>query len=523
MMRATGMPSYKSDSSFFHNIAMGAIGSRVVRVDMATHGHMLVELERGALDAKIWKGAKRKRVRIPDLVCTNCGRRIEVRTKSEQKMSMSHSPTIPERRWDYGMVTEDVIAMPICEEESTEGLEVSAHWTRGALAGETSYWNEKEWIKWRPEGMVNYFTVESFRAVKPDKTMTKGSGDGSETTLIWRSCFSPKDGVVVDISDANITVLADDGNRQRRGRKELRALVHVGDRVRLNQLLASNVVPCSTAILKCPGGLTPTIIGKMLESQNLPVRFAGVKLARVRRETTLRAKIATIAKNSDEDIYVRLEAKAYLAAVHSLLIADLFDADLAASDKPDQLEAIIAIGEVGTEDAAKVLAAILDDQSKDYFLRSAAAYCIGRIDSPTARTALIRAFTAQSHRVREDALTALADVGLRGLSDLLAGVNQSDAEVQAGCAEVLRWLSLRSDSATVKARLVPPLANILAKPDRSLLSVWLGGQMPEPLMRAALTEVLGRDARLAYSLAVSWAFARSWIAPVHDAFHPPRL
>jgi HEAT repeat protein len=190
-------------------------------------------------------------------------------------------------------------------------------------------------------------------------------------------------------------------------------------------------------------------------------------------------------------------------------------------DKADQLEAVIAIGEVGTEAAAVILSGILGDRTKDYFLRSAAAYCLGRIDSPTSRTALVNAFTAQTFRVREDALVALADVGFDAMAELLSGINHSDDQIQAGCAEVLRWLAIRSDTATVNNLLVPQVARILSGENRSLMSVWLGGQLPEPLMRAAITEVLDRDARLAYSLAVSWAFARSWIAPIHDAFLQP--
>ena len=59
------MPSFKSDSSFFHKIAMGAIGSRTVKRDLVAHEHALVELERGSLDAKIWKEVKRKRLGFP--------------------------------------------------------------------------------------------------------------------------------------------------------------------------------------------------------------------------------------------------------------------------------------------------------------------------------------------------------------------------------------------------------------------------------------------------------------------------
>jgi hypothetical protein len=364
--------------------------------------------------------------------------------------------------------------------------------------------------------------VQAFRDAQPDKTETKGAEEGSETTLIWRSCFSPCDGTVVAISDANITVQNAAGEQIRRGRKNMGLIIEVGNVVRRNQVLACNVLPRTIGDLQCRGGLTHEGIAKMLGSQHLPVRFAGVKLARVRREASLHEQIAAIAADADEDIYVRLEAKAYMAAVHASPLNDIFAADLSALDKADQLEAVIAIGEVGTESAATILASILANQSGSYFLRSAAAYCLGRIDSPVSRTALVKAFTAQTHRVREDALAALADVGFGATAELLAGINHTDEQIQAGCTEVLRWLALRSDPNTIEQKIVPPIADILSHENRSLMAVWLGGQLPEPLMRAALTEVLDHDARLAYSLAVSWAFARSWIAPLHDAFQPPR-
>lgn len=501
---------------------MGAIGSRAVKADLAAHGHDVVELERGSLDAKIWNGVKRKRVRIPDLVCVCCGQRVEVRTKSEPKLSMSHSPTIPERRWDYGMVGDDLISTPICSTGQAINTPPNTHWTRGLLVGDTSYWNEKEWVTWQLDGAVNYFTVQAFRSARPDKTETKGAEEGSETTLIWRSCFSPCDGEVKSITDANISVQCNGAKVMRRGRKGMTPIVSVGDVVRRNQILACNVPPQSVRNLKCEGGLSQESIAEMLSSQHLPVRFAGVKLARARRDVGLRDKIAEIAADADEDIYIRLEAKVYLAAVHDSPINSLFADDLSAMDKADQLEAVIAIGEIGTEAAATILAGILANQSESYFLRSAAAYCLGRIDSPISREALVQAFTAQTHRVREDALAALADVGFGAMAELLKGVNHSDEQIQAGCAEVIRWITLRSDTATVEQQIAPSVADILSRDDRSLMAVWLGGQLPEPIMQAALGEVLGRDSRLAYSLAVSWAFSRSWIVPIHDAFQRPK-
>ncbi len=517
------MPSFKSDSSFFHKIAMGAIGSRTVRSDLAEHGHDIIELERGSLDAKIWKDVKRKRVRIPDLVCRRCGQRIEVRAKSEPKLSMSHSPTVVERRWDYGMVDTDLIAIPICSEVGSNDSTIKQHWMRGMLTGETSYWNEREWVLWRPDGMVNYFTVQAFRDARPDRVQKKGAEEGSETTLIWRACFSPCDGTIVDISPANITIESAEGMRRRRGRKEMDARVAIGDFVRQNQILACNAEPAASGRMQCTGELNSDLIRSMLGSPHLPVRFAGVKLARSTSCSELLAEITSIASDRDEDVYVRLEAKAYLAQMNAYSIAELFAPELSAMDRSDQLEAVIAIGEVGNENAAVILAGIIGDESKGYFLRSAAAYCLGRIDSSTSRRALVNAFSAQSYRVREDALTALADVGFDAMPELVSGIDNDDEQIQAGSAEVLRWLARRADTASVSSRLIPEVAQTLTRADRPLIAAWLGGQLPEPLVRAAIGDALENDVRLGYSLAVSWAFARSWIAPLHDTFLPPRL
>ncbi len=83
----------KPDSSFFRKIVIGAVGARSVCYDLASHGHQMVELERGSTDTKLWKEVKRKRVRIPDLVCVRCGQRVESRAKTNAELAMSHSVT----------------------------------------------------------------------------------------------------------------------------------------------------------------------------------------------------------------------------------------------------------------------------------------------------------------------------------------------------------------------------------------------------------------------------------------------
>ena len=171
--------AFKSDSSFFRKIAIGAVGARAVCADLGRRGHRMVELERGSTDAKLWRDVKRKRVRIPDLVCLRCGLRVESRAKTGPSLSMSHSKTDAERAWDFGLVDRDCVAFPVCVASEED------YWSSGRLEAEWSYWRERNWVRWQQVGMINYFRVASFRATKHATTSTKGVTEGSETTLEW--------------------------------------------------------------------------------------------------------------------------------------------------------------------------------------------------------------------------------------------------------------------------------------------------------------------------------------------------
>ena len=92
----------KPDSSFFRKIVLGAVGSRHVARDLERLGHRIVKLERGVMETKLWKHVKRKRVRIPGLVCELYGLRVESRAKTKTELSMSYSLSAHERAWDFG-------------------------------------------------------------------------------------------------------------------------------------------------------------------------------------------------------------------------------------------------------------------------------------------------------------------------------------------------------------------------------------------------------------------------------------
>ena len=192
--------AFKPDSSFFEKIVRGAIGTRAVCDDLGQHGHEMVELERGSLDTKLWKDVKRKRVRIPDLLCLKCGLRVESRAKAKAALTMSHSTGDADRVWDFGMVDSDCVAFPVCE--STKKL----FWGQGRLQRSASYWHERNWTHWGLLGKINYFLVSEFRAIPFQKKAMKGVTEGSETVIEWPATFSTRIGHVESVQGQKVAI-----------------------------------------------------------------------------------------------------------------------------------------------------------------------------------------------------------------------------------------------------------------------------------------------------------------------------
>lgn len=131
--------AFKTDESFLEKISIGAIGTKKVFDDLKSRGHEPIELERGSMSFKIWKEIKIKRLRVPDILCLRCGKRIESRAKTKLEISMSHSFASPERGWDFGLDNDDNIAFVKCIK-----------------------YGERP-IDWKPFELIQYVSVKSMR------------------------------------------------------------------------------------------------------------------------------------------------------------------------------------------------------------------------------------------------------------------------------------------------------------------------------------------------------------------------
>ena len=417
---------------------------------------------------------------------------------------MSHSPSDHERAWDFGMVDTDVVAFPVCKEDEEK------QWSIGRLTEPISYWHERNWVQWHPQGKVNYVRVGRFRAVPQDQASTKGVTEGSETSVSWKSRFSRRDGFVEAVSGQKITIARTcDGHRHTQTvPAPMRIVVNCGDNVALNQIIASRVRPQVDHDLSCSRMLPDCHLSQLLASRERTQRFTGVKLARLRcrRSDSLAETIASLESDQEEDVYIRLEAVTYLVAICGLRAEGLFAPYLASPDPQIQLEAVISLGEAGTDECVRMLSTILDDTERLYFARSAAAWSLSRVGGSEACLRLVRAFGDVDPSLREEALEGIVSLHSDAVPLLLSGLQEVDPATAAGCAEALR------QHGALSADAISVLSAQLAGENPSAWAVWLAGHLPRERLAGAVADLQRTAPELHYAISVLWSFAESWIA-----------
>ncbi len=183
-----------------------------------------------------------------------------------------------------------------------------------------------------------------------------------------------------------------------------------------------------------------------------------------------------------------------------------FQPYLDSGDPQTQLEAIIALGDAGTAEAVALLANILSSPSTKYFLKSAAAWSLGHIGTDKANAKLISAFASVDHNLRYEALENLVSVGCTACDSLLHGLDSTDKNIVAGCAEALRQQERLPQSAVDK------LLDHVHSNEPNDFVVWLVGHLPREQVNTAISQLqLGRP-ELHYAVTLIWTFLDSWIS-----------
>lgn len=481
-----GRRAYKSDVSFLEKISLGAVGTRKVFEDVTAQGHSPIELERGSMSFKIWKQIKIKRVRVPDILCINCDKRVESRAKTNLEITMSHSISTPERGWDFGLEDDDYIALVKC----VKGGERPTDWVA--------------------EDPVQYVEVGSMRAAY-DKNLAfaekpKGATEGFEIRVTWPSSLASDHGEVTLVNSQKIQYRGSTSGRivtlllSKRG-TTLEPRVKVGETVRKNQIVAS-VVPVVQRFNCRKTTSTEYYLG-MLDSTSLSDRYVSAKaLAHFPSDPAADALAQTV-RNEREHIYVRLEAASSLLKIGHTEYLSFFKGLLSDQYLENRLECVIVLGEIDSDKSCDLLIGTLLDSSQHPEIRAGAAWSLGELKNKKATEALIKVFNEVEKTIRDEAARALMRFGDLYSKDIISLIPKSTEEERAGIA----WALSKSGRFEIRD-LIPSMSDDEARK----WIAWIIGTQDQAKYISQIEQLKRKDQEVYFAVTVLWKILSSWIA-----------
>lgn len=478
--------SFKSYESFLEKLSMGAIGTRWIFEDLKIQGHNPIELERGTMSYKIWKKVKIKRVRVPDLLCLDCGRRIESRAKTRLKISMSHSLSDPKRGWDYALDDRDFVALVVCERTGEEPVD------------------------WKAGGLIQYINVKALReayqsgqVIKPSR---KGAREGFEMRVVWPAAIANASGEISEIDKTHIKYKRKTDKRTityqmvRKGGIRLNPLVKEGQQIMKNQILAS-VVPVSSHF-PCDGGMSEHEYINLLNSSSLSERYTAAKALAYFDSAKTRKALAQKTKDHKEHIYVKLEASASLARLGEEQGWKFIGDCLSDEYLQNRLETVIALGEIKAIGSSKLLIQTLQDREQHPEIRGGAAWALGELEEKTAIEALMDSFDEIEEEIRIEAARALARLAEKYTPEILEQFPEKHPSKRPGVA----WALSKGGKFTIG-----DLANVLVDEDaRQWVSYMIGTQERSKYIHD-IEALRKKDPEVYFAATVLWKIMTSWI------------
>lgn len=482
--------SYKADVSFLEKISIGAVGTHRVFEDLHQQGHTPIELERGSMSFKIWKTIKIKRIRVPDILCIDCGRCVESRAKTKLEISMSHSFSDPERGWDYGLEDDDFIALVVCRR-----------------AGDRP-------VDWEANELVQYISVRELRAAQNADLVVgvqpKGAGEGFEARITWPASIASAAGVVTRVTEERLQYRRQTDNRtitlrlSKRG-LPLHPLVREGDVIAANQVLAS-VVPV-VRFFPCSKMMSERDYVARLSSSSLSERYAASKALSYFDSTEVAEALAYKVADTKDHIYVRLEAAASLSRRGDRRGITFIEQCLSDRYLENRLEAVIVLGEIGTQIASRMLVDTLCDDDQHPEIRAGAAWALGELRDKSALDALIASFVTVEEGIRIEAARALAKLATEFTPEIVEEFPRSEPSKRPGIA----WALSKSAQFTIEQ-----LLSTLVDDNARRWVAYIVGTQDQQKYISQIEALRLKDPEVYFAVTVLWQIMSSWIYSLEE-------
>ena len=469
---------------------MGAIATHRVFEHLRDQGHNPFELERGSMSFKIWRKIKIKRIRVPDILCVACGRRVESRAKTAFEISMSHSLSDPERGWGYGLDDSDFVALVICKRVGDRPID------------------------WQADELVQYIPVYELRSAQRNNLVRfvkpKGAEEGFEARISWPVAIARSAGIVKSVTSDHIQYYRQTDNRLitlslfKQG-LELKPIVREGDIVVGNQVLAAVV-----SVIKrfpCSGAATQDYYTVRLSSSSLSERYASAKALSYFPSRDVSKALVGKLDESNEHIYVRLEVAASLARHGEERGWSFIKRCLSDEYLQNRLEAVIVLAEIPADVSCQLLSDVLMDNQQHPEIRAGAAWALGELRNRSALSVLIDSFSAVDEGMRVEAARALAKLASRFTPEIVDRFPYVTPDKRPGIAWAL------SKSRRFK---VEDLLDILVDEDaRHWVSYILGTQDQQRYIDE-IEKLKVRDPEVYFAATVLWKIMTSWVYELEE-------
>jgi hypothetical protein len=449
-----------------------------------------IELERGSTGFKIWKKIKIKRVRVPDILCLKTGLRFESRGKTKLEISMSHSLKDPKRAWDAGMRDDDFVSIVVFEQ------------------------NEDSPVDLKQKSPIHFIRVKDMRKAFTDEqvsiTQPKGVEEGSEIRVMWTCAAANQQSIVAAVESGRIILNPTQEMRRQsillnrnKGKIILTPQVTTGDTVEANQIVAA-VVPVKTT-LQCPQPVDENYFVGKLSSVNLSERYAAAKALRYRGYTSAKSVLESRVSDTDEDIYVQLEAAAALAAYDVSsgweFIENKLRSPSLAVPLETQLETVIVTSEIPKDRSERLLIEVLQDSNRDDELRAGAAWALGQFVSATSATALVNTFNSSPLEIKVEAARALLRIAEPQVPHLVDLLKNGDPAKRDG----ISWVLARVGNFNPE--------DLVGENDDNLRR-WLSyilGYGKERFVQKDVETICKADPEVYFAASVLWQIVASWV------------
>jgi HEAT repeat protein len=211
----------------------------------------------------------------------------------------------------------------------------------------------------------------------------------------------------------------------------------VEEEVQANQIVAS-IVPVDLApTIGEP--VTEAYFLEQLGSAGLSERYGAAKALRFlgyqRAGGSLRGRIDDAA----EDLYVKLEAAAALAA-HDHIEGWTFLTEALSNEYPTvQLETVIVLSEISQGRSEGLLKRVLFDSERHVEVRAGAAWALGEFATGSSSEALVNTFNLAENEIKVEAARALLKIAPAQIDTLVATIKT----IQPGKRDGIAWALAR--------------------------------------------------------------------------------